>query len=65
MFGGEISLIVLRCLLEEIIDQLVDSLLGDHSSDGDWVILEDIDQALLDEWLVDVVRLLQEELNPT
>lgn len=65
MFGGEISLIVLRCLLKEVIDQLVDSLLGDHSSDGDWVILEDIDQALLDEWLVDVVRLLQEELNPT
>lgn len=64
MFGGEISLIMLRCLLEEIIDQLVDSLLSDHSSDGDWVILEDIDQTLLDEWLVDVVRLLQEELNP-
>lgn len=65
MFGGEISLIVLRCLLEEIIDQLIDSLLGDHSSNGDWVILEDIDQTLLDEWFVDVVRLLQEELNPT
>lgn len=64
MFGGEISLIVLRCLLEEIIDQLIDSLLGDHSSDRNRIILEDIDQTLLDEWLVDVVRLLQEELNP-
>lgn len=64
MFGGEISLVVLRCLLEEIIDQLVDSLLGDLGSDGDWVVLKDIDQTFLDEWLVDVVGLLQEELNP-
>lgn len=64
MFGGEISLVVLRCLLEEIIDQLVDSLLGDLGSNGDWVILKDVDQTFLDEWLVDVVGLLQEELNP-
>lgn len=64
MLGGEISLVVLCCLLKEIINQLIDSLFGDLGSNGDWVVLKDVDQTFLDEWLVDVVRLLQEELNP-
>ena len=64
VLGGEVALAGLRGLLEEVVDEFVDGLLGDHGADGDRVVLEDVDEALLDEGLVDVVGLLQEELDP-
>jgi hypothetical protein len=65
MLGGEIALTLLRGLLEEVVDELVNDVLGDHCANGDGVVLEDVDQALLDEGPVDVVRLLQEQLDPS
>lgn len=65
MLRGEVSLALLRCFFKEIVDELIDDAFSDHGADGDWVILEDIDQAFLNEGAIDVVALLQEQLDPT
>lgn len=65
MFSCEVSFVLLGCFFEEIVDQLIDGLLGNHGSDRNWVVLKDVDQALLDERFVDVVGLLKEELDPS
>ena len=64
MLGCQITLTIFCGLCEEVTDQFFDYAVGDHGANRYRVVLQDVDQAFLDERLVDVVRLHQEESDP-
>ena len=63
MFGGHVAC-GLTGLLEKGTDLTVDGLRFDHPFDGDWVVLEDGYQTLLDEGLVDAIGVFDKEIHP-
>ncbi len=73
MFGWKIyTSIVLTIMatyligfIKEAVDQLINNVFCYHCSDGYWVILKNIDQAFLEEGLIDGIRLLEEEFYPS
>lgn len=64
MFGWHLAFIACS-LLEEGVDEIVNGFGFDHGLDGYWVVLENGDECLLDEALIDFVRVLQKQLNPS